>query len=285
MDLSKYSKEDLKKSGIYKISNIINKKIYIGSAVIFRKRIAVHKSDFKKQKHNERFQNFVNKYGIKTLVFEILEYVDNLDNLLIREQYFIDFYQSSKSKFGFNICPTAGSVLGVKMPDSHKKASKQRMLGNTIMKGFIHSEETKQLISENSIKFWAENSEKKKEMGEKISKLKKGIPQWINKPHPALGKESPCKGQKRTSEFCKNVSNRMIENNPMKGKILSEERKLKIKEKLSKKINLVDDYGNVIQQFNSIRDCGRLLKLDSSAIAKCCKGIYKHVKGFLFSYS
>jgi group I intron endonuclease len=166
MNLSKCSKEDLEKSGIYKISNTVNEKIYIGSAVHFKRRINSHKSNFNKQKHNSYFQNFVNKYGIDTLIFEIIEIVMDAENLLIREQYYLDFHKPYLKNIGFNICPIAGNTVGVKMTQSHKDATSKRMKGKQYRLGQKATEETKKLISENSIKFWAENIEKKKEFTE-----------------------------------------------------------------------------------------------------------------------
>jgi group I intron endonuclease len=83
-------------SGIYIIKNNINNKVYIGSAVCCKQRFIGHKSDFKKKQHNDRFQNFVNKYGVNSLVFEILEIVSNKQKLIEREQYWIDFYKMER---------------------------------------------------------------------------------------------------------------------------------------------------------------------------------------------
>ena len=121
-------------SGIYIIKNTINDKVYIGSAVCIKQRFIGHKNQFKKQVHNDRFQNFVNKYGINTLIFEVIEYVNDKEKLIKREQYWIDYYESWKSKKGFNICKTAGSTIGVKMPKSHIESSKKRMMGNEYRK-------------------------------------------------------------------------------------------------------------------------------------------------------
>ena len=74
-------------SGIYIIKNTINDKVYIGSAVCLKQRFIEHKNQFKKQVHNVRFQNFVNKYGFNTLIFEVIEYVNDKEKLIEREQY------------------------------------------------------------------------------------------------------------------------------------------------------------------------------------------------------
>lgn len=75
---------------IYKILNSIDDRVYIGSTVNLNKRWSEHKRDLSKNRHqNIHLQNFVNKYGLNALIFEILEETNN-SNLLVREQYHMD---------------------------------------------------------------------------------------------------------------------------------------------------------------------------------------------------
>ena len=148
-------------SGIYIIKNTINDKVYIGSAVCLKQRFIGHKNQFKKQAHSVRFQNFVNKYGFNTLIFEVIEYVNDKGKLIEREQYWIDYYESWKSKKGFNICKIAGSTLGLKMPMSHIDSCINRMKGNTYRQGGKWSEKEKIEIGERSREMWKNNPEKK----------------------------------------------------------------------------------------------------------------------------
>ena len=53
------------KGGIYKIKNIINGKVYIGSAIYFIKRWSVHKSELKNNKHHSIKLDVLN--GIKII--------------------------------------------------------------------------------------------------------------------------------------------------------------------------------------------------------------------------
>lgn len=133
------------KSGIYKISNLINEKIYIGSAINLYCRWHHHKHYLCKNSHtNKRLQNFVNKYGFEQLVFEVLE-LCNRNSLLEREQFYID----GLNPF-FNICRIAGNSLGRK----HSLETKQNLSAMNknkptySMLGKKHSEHTKHLISE-----------------------------------------------------------------------------------------------------------------------------------------
>jgi len=104
------------KSGVYCILNTINGKRYIGSAArCFKGRLADHKLRLKSKTHANRYlQNAWNKYGEKAFQFMVI--TGCCPSLCIEiEQQYIDLYNSSNSKFGYNICPRAGSRLGTKL--------------------------------------------------------------------------------------------------------------------------------------------------------------------------
>ena len=88
--------------GIYKIENIKNHKIYIGSSKDLNKRWKEHLYALKGNKHHScKLQLSYNRLKDKsTLQFSIVERVDNIDNLKIREQYYIDLYDAYNS--GYN---------------------------------------------------------------------------------------------------------------------------------------------------------------------------------------
>lgn len=271
-------------SGIYSITNSINNKIYIGSAVCIKQRFIEHKSDLKRQKHNKRLQNFVNKYGIGVLKFNTVELVLDVNDLIGREQFWIDHYESWRSKKGFNICKVAGSTLGLKMPDSHKDACRKRMLGNKHSVGRKWTEEEKKKIGERSSEFWENNPQIKEKMAKTLSEQRKGKPQWVNIPHPMLGKEHPAKGQKRSKEFCELMRKRALENNGMKGIKLSKERINQISESKKKPVALIDDEGNILKKYESQKEATIELELAEGAVARVCKGEYKQTKGYRFKY-
>ncbi|RJQ27115.1 hypothetical protein C4577_02235 [Candidatus Parcubacteria bacterium] len=95
-------------SGIYVMCSTIDSRCYVGSATRLGKRFNGHKKDLCRGSHpNKRLQNFVNKYGIDCLRFDILEFCKKED-LIRREQYYMD-----ELKPFFNIAPKAGNTLGV----------------------------------------------------------------------------------------------------------------------------------------------------------------------------
>lgn len=81
--------------GVYKIVNIKNNKIYVGSSLDIESRIKTHFSNLLNNKHrNLHLQNSFNKYGENCFIWEVLE-ICNKDLLLTKEQYYIDKYWSN----------------------------------------------------------------------------------------------------------------------------------------------------------------------------------------------
>lgn len=99
--------------GIYIIINMISNKVYIGSTLDFYKRRHRHFKLLTLNKHsNAHLQNAFNKNKGKNFLFKIIEYVDKKENLIEREQFWIDYYKSADNKYGYNICKIAGSCMG-----------------------------------------------------------------------------------------------------------------------------------------------------------------------------
>jgi group I intron endonuclease len=94
------------KTGIYRWTNKVNNKTYIGSALDLRTRFWVYFSSKRLLDSNMPIYRAIIKYGYANLKLEILEYCEK-DNVLIREQYYIDFLKPE-----YNILNTAGSSEG-----------------------------------------------------------------------------------------------------------------------------------------------------------------------------
>lgn len=125
-------------SGIYEIKNIINNKIYIGSAINLEKRKKEHFYDLRKNKHHNRYlQRSFNKYGENSFKFEVIEYIENVDLLIAQEQHYID----KNKDILYNIAPIAGSNLYVYKSEKTKKQISDNLKGRKL------SEEHKQNIS------------------------------------------------------------------------------------------------------------------------------------------
>ncbi len=113
-------REDGQKSGVYKITNVVNGKFYIGSAERLRKRFSSHKCDLENRSHdNEYLTHAYHKHGANNFTFECVEFVEK-GRLIEREQLFIDDLKACDPEIGYNICPTAGSTLGLKRTQESK---------------------------------------------------------------------------------------------------------------------------------------------------------------------
>lgn len=81
------------KIGIYKITNILNNKMYIGSSKDIYKRWKEHIRGLNKGNHHSiKLQRAWNKYGEDSFEFQILEECEE-DKRLYLEQYYIDKYK------------------------------------------------------------------------------------------------------------------------------------------------------------------------------------------------
>lgn len=120
-----------KSSGIYAIVNKINDKMYVGSSVILQQRKGKHLWDLRNNKHANRYLQFAfNKYKETNFEFKILEVVENINNLVSREQYWIDFYNCVVPN-GYNLAPFAISQLGFKHSNQTKALISKIQIGKT----------------------------------------------------------------------------------------------------------------------------------------------------------
>jgi group I intron endonuclease len=108
---------DLPKApGIYKIYFLDPDFFYIGSSINLRNRYYGHIKDLRNSRHgNSHLQHAYDKYGKDALHFEIVEQVSHREDLLVREQHYLDTLKPY-----YNIHPNARSSLGVKRTPEHR---------------------------------------------------------------------------------------------------------------------------------------------------------------------
>lgn len=79
------------KAGVYRIVNLKNGRVYIGSTSRFKDRANGHKGNLVYKRHKNTFlQNDFNKCGEEHFVFEVVEVVMEKEERLKREQFYID---------------------------------------------------------------------------------------------------------------------------------------------------------------------------------------------------
>lgn len=117
-------------TGIYKITNSVNGKLYIGSAISIKSRFTCHKRLLQNNKHfNNHLQTSWNKYGEENFKFEILEIITS-DLLQEKEEYYIKFFNSSNRFFGYNKRINCATNLGIKHSEETKKKLSISHLGH-----------------------------------------------------------------------------------------------------------------------------------------------------------
>jgi len=127
----------MKISGIYIIKNTLDGKVYVGSSTHVNRRWACHRHNLRNNKHSSKhLQAAWNKYGEAAFKFLLLERVFTTTNLLWREQFFLKYYKSYDSKFGYNTRHIAEANYGL-VPSSETR--QKISLGN---KGKVVTEET-----------------------------------------------------------------------------------------------------------------------------------------------
>lgn len=191
-----YTNNELKdKSGIYQIRNLINEKIYIGSAKSLPKRKNIHFCELKNGKHHSvKLQRAFNKYGEENFVFEVIEFVEDKSKLLECEQYWIDRFNSSKE--GYNINPCAENRLGVILSDETKQKLSKSHKGihsgeKNPMFGKRHTKETRIKMSNN-------RKPMTEEQRKKLSELASSRTGELN---PFFGKKHTEESKQKMREF------------------------------------------------------------------------------------
>jgi group I intron endonuclease len=152
-------------SGVYVIENSVTGKVYVGSAVDFAARWKGHLARLRKRNHHSiKLQRSFDRHGEAAFVFRVVLVCAPV-NLLMYEQIVMDFHCAAK--VGYNMTPTAGSLLGHKTgPESAARRS-AAMKGKTL--GRKLSEEHKRKISDglrNSARVWAHGPAARAKIGE-----------------------------------------------------------------------------------------------------------------------
>lgn len=254
--------------GIYKITNLINNRIYIGQSDRLNEREREHFYRLKnKTHHNEHLQKAFNKYGKDNFKFEIIEITDDLDN---RELFWLNESGGLNSDKTYNF----KDPLTKKFSDyTRVKISKIVTGENNPNYGNKWTQEQKDKLSEKKLGITLENrmgKDKADLSKEKMSKSQTGRkhPNEVKEKirHANIGEKNPAYG----------MGNRQLgENNPMWGK----------PSKSRKPIQCFTKDGVFVKEYEYISQ----VKEDGfgpSNVMYCAKGNkkYKSVGGFIWKF-
>lgn len=117
---------------IYKITNLINQKIYIGKTNNPKKRWYLHRWSGKNNKHNYPICRAIHKYGEKNFIFEIIDQSENEQDIMQKEiKYISDFKKNCQI---YNITEGGEGVTGyiptIETRIKLSKANKGKLAGD-----------------------------------------------------------------------------------------------------------------------------------------------------------
>lgn len=247
--------------GVYKITNDINGKVYIGQSINIKARWKDHVHALnRKDSSCTVLQRAWNKYHEENFSFAILELCteDKLDEVEIK---YIELYDARNPNKGYNIEP--GGNKNKHLSEETKQRLRESHLGK------IHTEETKRKMSEsrtgtgNSM-YGRHHSEETKK---KISEANKGKTGY---PHTDYQKE------------CARQANL--------GKVVSEETRRKISEankgNSAYNKNLRHVYCVELNRlFSCPSNASKELNISSSNIIACCEHTRKTCGGYHWEYA
>lgn len=162
---------------IYKITNLLNNKIYIGQTKNIKNRWSRHKSDAKLgKKYNSHLYEAMRKYGTNNFICEIIVQTQNIEDIDALEVICIQQYNSLNRTIGYNIS-AGGQTNKLVSAETREKLSKSLKGRISPMKGKNLSQETKDLLSlankGNTYRLGVKVTDKTKQLLSNINKGKK----------------------------------------------------------------------------------------------------------------
>ena len=271
-------------SGIYKITCLSNKKFYIGSSVDIKKRWNEHIWELNNGKHcNKHLQDAWNKYGQGNFKFEIIEKCGK-NNILQKEQEYIDLYNVCDRTRGFNIskdalAPMKGRKHSKETRKNFSEVRKGTLKGkNNPMYGKHLTLEQKEHLrmlnmGQNNAFYGKKHT---KEAKNKISIANKGrTVSEIQKQHLSitmLGENNPFFGKKHSQQSL----NKMSKNR--KGKCAGKDNPN------AKKVVKLDEGNNLIEIYDTVTEAANKTNAQRSHIALVCRGERKHAGSYKWIY-
>lgn len=242
---------------VYIFINVINNKVYIGKTIdSYTYRWSCHKNSSKL--HNYYFYKAINKYGWdnfnKYVIFQTEELENTKENkeyldkiILEKEKYYINFYKSNNSEYGYNLTNGGEGVVGYKPSEDYLE--KRKLIGKIVEQYDLNG---------NLLKEWPTM----KMIKEKLNIGVDGIRECCN------NKRESFKGF-----IWKFKSKSKIEND------ISNSYNPNCKSILQYSLN-----GKFIKEWNSASEIQEKLGLDNHTIRACCRGNYNTCGNYIWLY-
>jgi group I intron endonuclease len=190
------------------IINKINNKIYIG------KRQNSNPENDEYMGSGLLIKRAYNKYGIDNFIKEILECCNTLEDLNLKEKYWINYYKSTDKKIGYNI--GLGGDGGDNYTNNPNKIQISKKLSNRRKQYLELHPEFIKYLSEVFKEKYKNNPEIFKQAGQKRCGKNNG---WFDKGYLQEGEDNPNYGNKWSESQKENLSKKIKgkyigENNP-----------------------------------------------------------------------
>ena len=253
---------------IYKTTNLINGKIYVGKDA---------KNNPKYYGSGNLIKLAIKKYGKENFKKEIIEYCLDCVELSKREIYWIKELNSIDKLIGYNLSEGGiGGCLGCKASDE----TKAKLSGkNNHFYGKHHTDETKEKLSKalKGREIWNRGIPTSDETKEKLSKALKGREIWNRGKLGIYSEESKLKmskaklGKKASNETKAKMSeSRMGRISGMLGKTHSKESKNKISEFLNKVVVKIIN-NEIVGEWSSTKEASEFLNITVKSVGYFCR--------------
>lgn len=295
-------------TGIYKIENLKNHKVYIGQSNNVKRRFIAHKNLLEKNKHqNFYLQSAWNKYGKNAFSFEIIEECVDRSELNQRETYWFNYYCELLGKTNVYNLGHTGNAHNTS-DELRKKQSEYRKThpnNGTFKKGTVFSKEFREKLSLASprrkkvaqynaygklIKVYNSLMDAEKETGVLSQNIGRCCRNGAIKSGNYIWRyvENNNVGDICVNENITNIVLGKVHGNY--GKKASEETRKKIskshigKSPLIKKVDQLDLEGNFIKTWNSFTEIKNFFGKSVAHVISCCTGSRKTSFGYKWRY-
>lgn len=243
------------KSGIYKITNKLNGRIYIGSAKEFKNRWKQHAKSLEAGKHHNKFlQADFAKCGEQAFLFEVLEVVEGTreERLAKEEVYLKQWFDNGKQCY--NLCDQA--------------ISREGKLSNTPKETFTKCSDIQKQL-------WKDPVERQKRIEGKDGCRRNNIGEASKLAWTKLSLEE----RKALSEKRKELTAQQWKDPEIRARRLKGIKKSNTSARQEQRYKLLSPAGEIVEFVGILKFCEQN-KLDRKSLYKVFKGIFKQHKGW-----
>ncbi len=241
---------------IYKITNTVNNKVYIGQTKNKNERKHQHFCELRNNKHtNKHLQHSFNKYGEGNFTYEIIEHCD-ISNVDEREKYWISCFSSIDMRYGYNIEEGGCQTKNLSQFTRNKISKKAKERFQNPEERRLASERAKKRFQDPQQREWLRTVNKGRVHGDDFRKKISQIHTGRKRPQSTRDAISKAlSNHVKTEEHCKNISKAKMGQNAGG------------QNSRSKKVICLDDN----RVFDSLRDAWEYFGVPKSAMRSACQ--------------